>query len=188
MFENYIKSFFDITANTVVTNQSQQSQNIDHAIELVYAKLSEVKQNRKTVYLVGNGGSNAIVSHMSIDLINACKIKAYPLTESSQLTCFGNDYGYENVFSKQLETCFDDGDLLIAVSSSGNSKNILNAVEVAKKKNVFVLTFSGFQPENYLRRIGDLNFWINCSEYGKVEIGHALLCHIITDYFLSKLK
>ncbi len=134
-----------------------------------------------TIYLVGNGGSSGIVSHSSIDFINACKLRAVAMTDNSVLTCLANDYGYENVFSEGLKTLFTDKDLLIAVSSSGSSMNIRNAANHAREKGGKVITFSGFKEDNPLRNLGDYNYWLNSSNYGKVEIGHALLLHILTD-------
>jgi D-sedoheptulose 7-phosphate isomerase len=97
------------------------------------------------------------------------------------LTCLANDYGYENVFSEGLKTLFTSKDALIAVSSSGSSQNIRNAAVLAKQMGGQVLTFSGFKTDNPLRSLGDYNFWLNSTDYGKVEIGHALLLHILTD-------
>jgi D-sedoheptulose 7-phosphate isomerase len=130
---------------------------------------------------VGNGGSSGIISHSSIDFINACKLRAMPFTDNSILTCLANDYGYENVFSEGLKTLFTSKDILIAVSSSGSSKNIRNAAEKARELGGKVVTFSGFKSDNPLRSLGDYNFWLDSSNYGKVEIGHALLLHILTD-------
>ena len=103
------------------------------------------------------------------------------MTDNSILTCLANDYGYEKVFSEGLKTLFTGNDMLIAVSSSGSSKNIVNAAESAIQKGGKVITFSGFRDSNPLRSLGDYNFWLNSTNYGKVEIGHAMLLHILTD-------
>ena len=102
------------------------------------------------------------------------------------LTCIANDYGYENVFSQPLDTLIDENDVLIAVSSSGNSMNIVNACQKAKEKGAIVLSFSGFKSDNKLRTQGDYNFWLNDMHYGRVEIGHSLLIHYITDKIEKK--
>lgn len=89
----------------------------------------------------------------------------------------------ENVFSKQLETLLTTGDILIAVSSSGKSNNIINAAGTASQKEIFLITLSGFSEDNSLRKSGDINLWIHSGNYGIVEIGHALLLHFITDFY-----
>lgn len=183
MFKTYIHEFCDIISNTVITDRSGTSMSFEEAFIKIKEKFDAMQNEGSTIYLIGNGGSSGIISHVSVDLMNTCKIKAVPLTDNSQLTCFANDYGYENIFSKQLETYISPGDTLIAVSSSGNSRNILNAVSIALNKKVTSITFSGFSKANSLRKKGDINLWINSSSYGMVEIGHALLFHYLTDLY-----
>ena len=108
-------------------------------------------------------------------------MRALAFNDASALTCLGNDLGYQNVFAKQLEFHAHAGDLLIAISSSGCSPNILAAVAAARTANVGVVTFSGFGRDNELRRAGDLNFYVRSSEYGFVEVAHLSLCHAILD-------
>lgn len=187
MIENYLNAFKDRLVQTEITNQGSETLSHDDGYQAVIDLIMGVKQQGGIVYLVGNGGSSGIISHSSIDFINACKIAAHPLTDNSILTCLANDYGYENVFSKALEINFSAKDVLIAVSSSGSSQNILNAAATARSKGGKVITFSGFKPGNPLRTSGDYNFWIDSDNYGKVEIGHALLLHILTDH-LSALN
>ena len=96
-------------------------------------------------------------------------------------TCISNDYGYEHVYEKQLAQFIEKEDVLIAISSSGNSKNIINAATFAKNKGAHVITLSGFSENNRLRQIGDYNLWLNANDYGQVEIGHAFILHYFTD-------
>lgn len=182
----YLKEFSEVIASTMVTSGRQSEIQSESAIAEIADMFMEMDRNGGKVYLVGNGGSSGIISHSSIDFINACKMKAMPLTDNSILTCLANDYGYENVFSKALETMFTEKDILIAVSSSGSSKNILNAAEAAKKMGGRVLTYSGFKSDNPLRSKGDYNIWLNSNDYGKVEIGHALLLHVLTDELMRR--
>src|SRR6201982_1841570 len=121
---------------------------------------------------VGNGGSAAIASHMATDYSKNGNIRALALNDGSMLTCLGNDLGYDRVFAKQIELHARPDDLVIAISSSGRSANILNAVDAAAAAKCAVVTFSGFTPDNPLRRLGDLNFYIDADRYGFVEIGH----------------
>ena len=130
---------------------------------------------------IGNGGSAGIASHSATDYSKNGNLRSMAFNDGSMLTCLGNDYGYEHVFAKQIEFHGRDGDLLIAISSSGGSANILNAVMAARDAGCAVVTFSGFKPDNPLRASGDLNFYIRSGEYGFVELSHQTLIHAILD-------
>ena len=109
--------------------------------------LKETKKRKKKVILVGNGGSAAMASHVSVDLTKICKIRAVNFNEADLLTCFSNDYGYENWVQKALSFYADKGDLLICISSSGQSKNIINGAKFAKKIGCKVVTLTGFDKK-----------------------------------------
>jgi D-sedoheptulose 7-phosphate isomerase len=109
-------------------------------------------------------------------------VAAMCLNDPSALTGIGADHGYDQVFSRQLAAYGRSGDYLIAISSSGQSANILNAVSVARTNGLGILTLSGFKPENPLRRAGDLNLYVDSKEYGFVEIAHLALCHAVLDF------
>jgi D-sedoheptulose 7-phosphate isomerase len=130
---------------------------------------------------LGNGGSAAIASHMAIDYSKNGGLRALAFNDPVSLTCLGNDLGYENVFAKQVDLHARSGDLLVAISSSGKSANVLAAVASARERDCRVVTFSGFQVDNGLRSAGDVNFYVGSSEYGFVEIAHLALCHAILD-------
>jgi D-sedoheptulose 7-phosphate isomerase len=185
--KDYLDSFIHVVKNTVISDSSFTEIKQELAIDSVIFRLLELRRSKKTLYLIGNGGSNGIISHASVDFINTCKIRAVPLTDSSMITCFANDFGYENVFSTPLEIMIEKNDILIAISSSGNSKNILNAVEIGIKKEASIITFSGFKNNNPLRLLGQYNFWVNSVEYGKVEIAHALLLHLLIDFLRIRI-
>ena len=144
--------------------------------------LKEIRKKRACVFLVGNGGSAAIVSHVFNDFINIGKLRAFTLHESSLVTCMSNDYGYENVYSKPLAILAQKNDLLIAVSSSGKSPNIINAANHIKKVGGKVITLSGFNKDYPLRKMGSVNFWLNSSDYGLVEVGHMFFLHCLSDH------
>ncbi|HYM30223.1 MAG TPA: SIS domain-containing protein [Candidatus Cybelea sp.] len=133
------------------------------------------------IMFVGNGGSAAIASHFANDFSKNGGMRACCFTDGSALTCLGNDYGYEFVYAKQIEMHARAGDLLIAISSSGNSKNILNAVDAARNAKCGVVTFSGFRPDNKLRALGDHNVYVGAEEYGFVEVTHEALIHAVLD-------
>ena len=121
--------------------------------------LKRVKKNRKKVILVGNGGSAAMASHVSVDLTKMCKIRAVNFNEADLLTCFANDYGYENWVKEALRSYADKSDLLICISSSGESENIINGAKFAKKLGCRVVTLTGFNRKNKVGKIGHINLW-----------------------------
>ena len=148
--------------------------------------LESLRDRGGNLFLVGNGGSAGVVSHILTDFINVNKLNARTLHESSLLSCMSNDYGYENSFSEPLSTLAREKDLLIAVSSSGRSPHIHNAVKSVKKTGGEAITLSGFSEDNPLRSMGDLNVWLDSTNYGLVEIGHLFYLHHISGHL--KLK
>jgi D-sedoheptulose 7-phosphate isomerase len=130
---------------------------------------------------VGNGGSASIASHMAVDFSKNAGIPAMAFNDGVTLTCLGNDLGYEQVFARQIEMYGRADDVLVAISSSGNSANILNAVAAARALGMPVLTLSGFAPDNRLRQLGDWNLYVPSAEYGFVEIVHLAVVHAVLD-------
>ena len=144
-------------------------------------------QNRKRIFFVGNGGSNSICSHMMEDYAKIARFQTFTFSDPAFITCYANDYGYENAMKEWLEVYFEKGDLLIAISSSGNSENILNAVKKSQEKGGDVLTLSGFNPENELRKKGVVNYFLEIENYGVVECFHQVILHAMLDeYALNK--
>jgi D-sedoheptulose 7-phosphate isomerase len=160
---------------------------IEHS-ELISASEIINKANNAggTIFIVGNGGSAAIASHSAIDFTKAANIPATTFNESSLLTCFANDYGYEHWVENALEFYAKKNDMVILISSSGQSKNIINAAKKAKEMGLPLITFSGFLAKNKLREIGDINFWIDSDKYNIVEIVHQIWILSIVDYLIEK--
>ena len=144
-----------------------------------------MKSENKNMYFVGNGASAAMAAHMSADASKNGKIKAQCFNESSFMTAIGNDISYDEVFSYPLARYANDGDVLITISSSGNSPNIIKAIEVAKSKNMTIVTLSGINDDNKSRQMGDLNFWIPSKSYGIVESTHQCLLHCWLDQYME---
>lgn len=181
MFSDYLKSFEKVLSATKSSLRNGAEIDLDSCFQQVHELLQRTRELGNRVYLVGNGGSSGIVSHGAVDFLNACGFKAHAITDNSLLTCIANDYGYENVFSQPFATLLDKDDVVVAISSSGNSMNIVNACKMANSKGAKVIGLSGFKADNKLRSEGDFNFWLDDSHYGRVEIGHSLLLHYITD-------
>ena len=142
----------------------------------------------KKVIVVGNGGSAAMASHVAVDFTKAAGIRAVNFNEADLITCFANDYGYEHWVEKSLEAYADKGDLAILISSSGKSQNILNAAEKANEMGMSVITISGFLTDNPLRKLGDLNLWVDSTEYNIVEMTHHVWLVAIIDYLIETKK
>ena len=142
----------------------------------------------KKVIVVGNGGSAAMASHVAVDFTKAAGIRAINFNEADLITCFANDYGYEHWVAKALEAYADPGDLVILISSSGKSANMLNSAKKAKKMGVSVITVSGFLSDNPLQKLGDLNLWVDSSEYNIVEMTHHVWLVAIIDYLIETKK
>ncbi|BEI38357.1 hypothetical protein PHIN8_03010 [Polynucleobacter sp. HIN8] len=185
---NRLDNFCTLINTCEITLKNESCVNLNNGINLIYEKLKNLKNNNKNLYLFGNGGSASVASHAATDFCNVAKIKATTLHESSMLTCFSNDYGYENSFSNIVDHFLNKEDIIIAISSSGNSMNIRNLVLVAEKNDALLITFSGFSINNPLRKLGDINIWLNSNDYGFVEIGHQFILHNIADRFNPKFS
>lgn len=142
--------------------------------------LRELK-NAHRIYLIGNGGSSTICSHIAVDYCKFLHIRAHPLTDPAMLSCAANDFGWQKSFMMQLHWYANKGDALIAISSSGASPNILEAVRWASSYDMFVATFSAFKPDNPLRALGHVNFYVNTDKYRVAEITHLAILHELAD-------
>ena len=146
--QKYLKDYFS-NLREIINFDDDKIQNLIKVSEIL---INADKNGNKTL-IFGNGGSAAMASHVAVDLTKAAGVRSVNFNEADLITCFANDYGYENVFEKALNFYGDRGDTLISISSSGMSKNILKAVSLANKKDIAVITFSGFDPSNSLRNL-----------------------------------
>lgn len=175
-----LKTIYEIASKVEITFCGEES-TVNFLVELFL----EIKKKRKTVYFIGNGGSAGIAVHMTSDFLKNGGIRTHSMLDSGTITCLGNDFGYEYIFSKQLEVIADAEDLLVAISSSGESMNIINAVTVARNKGCVVVTFSGFRKENKLRQMGDYNLYVPSMEYGVVESIHNMILQELVDRIVA---
>jgi D-sedoheptulose 7-phosphate isomerase len=151
------------------------------ALKEAHACIRKAKQTGGIVYVVGNGGSAGLASHFSNDLMKALQVPSQTFYDSNLLTCLANDIGFQSIFSYPLSQLLKPQDLLVAISSSGQSLSILHAAETARSQKAALMTLSGFDGSNPLRAMGDLNFWIDRNDYGLVETAHFFLLHTIID-------
>ena len=187
-FTQYSEELKTILERVIITDINGQPSNIDDGISLIITHLHKTKTDHKKAMIIGNGGSAAIASHLQNDLCKAAQIRAMVFTEIPLLTALSNDLSYIAAYREQVNLWADRDDILVAISSSGRSRNILDAVTTARDHGCSpIVTMSGFLPDNPLRNIGDLNLYVNSSEYGYVELAHSVLTHFISDQ-VAKMK
>ncbi|MEK6582119.1 MAG: SIS domain-containing protein [Nitrospirota bacterium] len=183
--ESYYSKLFGFASSIRVTDKSGKKltfpQGIGKAGDLIMAQAAFGQK----IIFIGNGGSAAISSHMAVDFWKNGGMKALSFNDGPQLTCIGNDYGYKHVFEKPIEMFADSGDILVAISSSGRSENILLGVQAARLKGCRIITLSGFDENNPLSSTGEFNFYVPSKSYGPVEVIHHSICHCIIDTIMK---
>ena len=152
-------------------------------IEFFLSLIRNAKQNDGKILLFGNGGSAAIASHVSVDLTKACNVPAQVFHDSAMLTCFANDFGYENVYKETINFYASSNDLVILISSSGESKNMLNAAVQCKKMQIPFYPLTGFSDSNSLKTSNEFGYWVDSKNYNIIEAMHLVfllnICEII---------
>ena len=177
---NYFENYFKIL--------SEKISNVDkNQLATAATLIQDASEKVGTTYILGNGGSASIASHASVDFTKYAGINALTFSDYSLLTCFANDFGYERAFEKAIEFYAKPSDLLILISSSGESQNIINAALKARKIGLSIITFSGFSSNNRLRALGDENFWVDSNIYNFVENAHQVWLLSLVD-FLKKTE
>ena len=182
--QNRAETFRQAICDCKVTDNNGKPKDLLEGINDLVQLFNAIKSNSSIAGLIGNGGSASV----AIDMINVVGIAALTFHEAAMITCQANDFGYEMSFANSVKKILKKEDCLIAISSSGQSKNIINASKVALEKGAKLVTFSGFSETNPLRKLGYLNFWINQQDYGLIEIAHQFLLHNATDHFLKTNK
>lgn len=167
--------------NNFITQIQNALNELDQANLDYFKKI--ILKNTSEIILLGNGGSNAISAHMAEDYTKALNKKGIAFTDGARLTCYANDYGYENAFKQFLKEFSTTNSIVILISSSGNSKNILNCAEYCVKNNIEFIILSGFDPNNSLRTLYKnkalLEFWVDSKDYGVVECVHEIILHSV---------
>jgi D-sedoheptulose 7-phosphate isomerase len=175
----FIKNYFSELETCIAQCDLQAFAN---ASELI----NKVSKSSNKIIIAGNGGSAAIASHAAVDFTKAAGVRSICFNESSLLTCFSNDFGYEYWLENALSHYYDEGDLVILISSSGVSLNILNAAKHIKNNSGNLITFSGFDAENDLRKMGKVNFYVQSSHYNMVENTHQIWLLALIDFYINQ--
>ena len=176
----FLNQLSELTLATEVTDGKGNPLSLESGTQTAIQILTGARAASRKVMLVGNGGSSAIASHAQNDLSENGRVKSMVFTEHPVLTARANDFGYGTIFERPINLWAESGDLLITVSSSGKSENIVKALEAARKRDCKAITFSGFSPENPSRGLGDVNFYVPSEVYGFVESAHNALLHFLT--------
>ena len=176
---DYFSQYFETISKGIKSIESAQLKKVAKMVWVVH-------KSGKKIILVGNGGSAAMASHVAVDFTKAAGIRAINFNEADLITCFANDYGYERWVEKALEAYSDPGDLVILISSSGKSPNMLNGAKQAKAMGLSLVTVSGFSKENPMRKLGDLNLWVDSTAYNIVEMTHHVWLLSIIDYLIHQ--
>jgi D-sedoheptulose 7-phosphate isomerase len=158
--------------------------NIINQISLTQVStLKQLVLDATEIILIGNGGSNAIASHMAVDYTKFLNKRCYVPNASDMLSMMTNDYGIENMYSKFVEYNHSPNQLVILISSSGNSINIVNAANKCNELNIPMVLLSGFDPMNKLNLLEykniKMNYWVDSNNYGEVEMAHHIFLHSI---------
>lgn len=154
---------------------------VQDAMESCVAWVQSARTRGGVVHLMGNGGSASVVAHAQNDLVKGARVRALVHQDIPTLTAYANDQGYDQSLRGPVGVWVNPDDVVIAVSSAGMSPNIVQAATTAKTGGAKLVTLSGFTPCNTLRQLGDVNFYVPSSDYGSVELTHAMLLHYLTD-------
>ena len=175
--QNYLIDFSNlIKPNKDIVRKLIQTRNI----------FLNTSKKRGKILIFGNGGSAAIASHVSVDLTKNANIRTVNFNESDLITCFSNDYGYERWVEKAVDFYADRNDTLVLISSSGKSRNMINACKAARRKKIKVISLTGHTKNNPLSKITDLSLWIDSKAYNFVENTHQIWLLTVCDLIIGK--
>ena len=184
-YNKYEAAIAGAFSNTVITDSSGKELSHEDGLANWCDIANQVNEAGGMIYFIGNGASATMASHMALDFTKNGGFRSLAFNDSAYLTAIGNDLSYENVFSLPIEKFGKVGDLLISISSSGNSPNILNGISSAQKLKMKVVTLSGMKPDNQSRQNGDLNVYDPAKTYGIVECTHQTLLHCWLDCLMN---
>lgn len=184
-YSDYCRELSDALDSLEATHLSGEGIGIENAFAQLCELSAHVKREGSYQFLCGNGASAAFANHMALDWTKNAGVPTHSFSDSALLTAMGNDLGYEHAFSAPLGWYSKRGDLLVTISSSGNSPNILRTIDMARSCGLHVVTFSGLSPDNQSRKLGDLNIFVPSRTYGIAESAHQVLLHIWLDRFLG---
>lgn len=181
---HFIDSYFQEVIKCIVLLEKKS---LEQIIELIM----EAYRNEKKIYILGNGGGASTASHLACDLGKGTLARVYDRSEKrlhvlsladnvALMTAYANDLSYDDIFVQQLRNLVERGDVLIAISGSGNTKNVLSAVSYAKKVGAKTIGLTGFNTGGKLAQIVDMSIIVKTSHYGPLEDVHMMIGHLVS--------
>jgi len=190
MTRSYLREYGETVFNgfkdTIANNLIGEVLDTSLMLNLWADETEKRKRNGALFFFAGNGASASMAEHMSHDCFQNADLLTCTCSETAHITAISNDLSYEQVFAYRINKMCNEKDMLITISSSGNSANIIKAIKTAREKNMFIVTLSGKSADNKSRKLGDINFYIPLDTYGLVESAHAVLLHCWLDLYLDK--
>lgn len=183
---SYIADMNTCLNKTIITDKEGKVIEMDEGMNLFKSMSMETRKSGGFLYFVGNGASSAMSSHMAADSDKNGGFRTRVFTDLSLMTAVGNDISYDQVFATPLAKYAKPGDILITISSSGNSPNVIEAIKVARDKGAKVVTLSSMKEDNKSRKLGDLNLYVPADTYGYAECAHQVLLHCWLDKVLEE--
>ena len=182
----YLNELHGILKSLAVTDNQGKHIDANRGLEEWCTIAYETRHTNRSMFFIGNGASASMASHMAADFNKTCGCRALAFNDIALMTAVSNDIHYEDCFVLPLTRFADKGDMLVTISSSGNSPNVTRAIQCARERDLRIVTISAMKANNRSRTMGDLNFWIPASTYGLAEAGHQTLLHCWLDTFLEK--
>ncbi|MFH0879735.1 MAG: SIS domain-containing protein [Lentisphaerota bacterium] len=176
-WSEHIDELTDLLKASAFRGRAGVSMDVEKGFDLWKRMTLKLRNNKGTIYLIGNGASASMASHFAADLAKNARLHTEVFSDLSLITAISNDMGYEHIFSEPISRRVKPGDMLVAISSSGRSPNVLSAVRAAQKKKAVIVTLSAMKPGNPLRSLGALNIYVPAQTYGFAESCHAALLH-----------
>ena len=169
-------------------NNHLQSDNLFENITNTKKAILKARKDKKKVIFAGNGTSSLIATRGAMSMLGQLGIKCTSVNDPAFITAVANDFGYEDIFTRYINLYAEKGDVVVLISASGKSKNVVNSSAQAKEKGCTIITFSGFKTDNPLKKSGDINFWTSCKNYSKVESVHSVWMGMVCDFILKDEK
>lgn len=185
--ERHHKALAEVVAGAVFSS-GRDTLSREDWVGRVFEIFDGASRDRLDMFFIGNGASCSIASHFAMDFTKNTGIRCFSNNDGALLTCYGNDFSFENAYLEMMKRYMRDGDILMAISSSGRSKNIVNAAAYVRATypHSRIVTFTGFDEENPLRGIGHYNLFLPYPDYGVVESGHSYYIHMLLDLFVER--
>lgn len=184
-YDNYMTKLKTALDNISFKNETSAELGKEEGMQYWQYLTENAAKTNQNFYFIGNGASAAMASHMSADACKNGHLKAQCLNDISLMTAISNDVDYKQVYSLQLERYASENDVLFTISSSGNSPNVICAIEKALELNMKVVTLSALKEDNKSRKLGHLNVFIPADRYGFAESGHQAILHCWLDQYLN---